>query len=569
MGDEPSGAAGISGRGQLLVPAALLLLIGVATAMLVHGRRSERAQQDIVRKAMHDYSAVVAWQFARRAADAVHANVMESMRPVSALTDAHGAPGADMKWPSPAILLQPDSLRLPCSLIARAQYAFRIDLPEGRIVTTDSTLDPAMLAILAKRVSAIAEHNAEPHRLVFDTIAGRRRVLALDIVRGSGAKAPPRVIYGVETVASALDSIFRTLVERPGLLPDALIKGSLDSAHIRVRLRSPDGVALFEYGRPLTPAGLATDTVVTGAQPPVLADVELSPSLASALLIGGLPESGLPMSSALLSLFALGVVVSVAAVYQLNRGRELGRLRARFIANVSHELRTPLAQISMFAETLMLSRERSVSERLQFASIIHREARRLSHLVETVLRFSAADARQPRLQLERVDLGEFVDSVVQTFEPMALAADTRLVVEPADRVYASIDCAAMQQVVVNLLDNALKHGGPGKRVWISLGVGQSEIMLHIEDEGPGVPASDRARIFEPFVRVEPPGARRVPGAGIGLAVVQAIVAAHGGRVVVDQGGHGARFTVFLPLTAAVAGTAVRAVTTSAEAVATP
>jgi signal transduction histidine kinase len=403
---------------------------------------------------------------------------------------------------------------------------------------------------------------------VFDTIAGKRRVLALNIVHvGQG---PPRVVYGVETVASALDSIFRKLVETPGLLPDALVKGPLDSTQIRVRLRSPDGVALFAYGTPPVRDGLSTDTVVTGANT-VLADVELNPSLASALLIGGLPETGVPISSALLGLFALGVVVAVAAVYQLNRGRELARLRARFIANVSHELRTPLAQISMFAETLMLSRERSVSERLQFASIIHREARRLSHLVETVLRFSAADARQPRLQLERVNLGEFVEGVVETFQPLARAADTQLVIETVDDAYASIDCAAMQQVVVNLLDNALKHGGPGKSVSIVVAIAteRSEVLLHIEDEGPGVPAAERARIFEPFVRVQTAGARRVPGAGIGLAVVNAIVAAHGGRVSVDQGKRGARFTVWLPLVGAMGEVETRLSPAAVETVATP
>jgi signal transduction histidine kinase len=284
----------------------------------------------------------------------------------------------------------------------------------------------------------------------------------------------------------------------------------------------------------------------------LLADVELNPSLASALLIGGLPTNGVPMSSALLGLFVLGVVVAVAAVYQLNRGRELARLRTRFIANVSHELRTPLTQISMFAETLMLSRERSVSERLQFASIIHREARRLSHLVETVLRFSAADARQPRLELERVDLGEFVENVVETFEPMARAADTRLVVETENHASTSIDCAAMQQVIVNLLDNALKHGGPGKSVSISVSVAadRGEVVFGIEDEGPGIPAADRARIFEPFVRLQAPRGRRVAGAGIGLAVVRSIVTAHRGRVCVEQGARGgARFVVALPLAA--------------------
>src|SRR5262249_52312052 len=153
-----------------------------------------------------------------------------------------------------------------------------------------------------KGVAAIAKAGTEPHRLVFDTIAGKRRVLALNIVHA--AQGPARVVYGVETVASALDSIFRKLVEAPGLLPDAVVKGALDSTQMRVRLRSPDGVALFAYGTPPARAGLATDTVATGANT-VLADVELNPSLASSLLIGGLPETGVPISSALLGLFAL------------------------------------------------------------------------------------------------------------------------------------------------------------------------------------------------------------------------------------------------------------------------
>jgi signal transduction histidine kinase len=525
---------------QWIVPLALLLPIGLVGMLLAHSRRAERRQQEIVQNAMRDYSAVVAWQFTRRSAEAMHSGITDAMRHVS---DAIGGPAAGSPEPlrDPRVLLIHDSLTTKCSISMHARFAFRVDLPSGQLVVTDSTLDEPSRRALVSRVMLAAKKGTDPHRVLFDTIAGTKRAIALAVVRGLGAE--PRAVYGIEVDSIVYQKMFLDAIQEPGLLPPTLVGDTLRANLIHIRVRTASGLSLYSFGTSPGSGGTATDTVRVSGQS-LMAVVQLDPSLASSLLIGGLPSSPL---SALLVLFALAVLLAGAALYQVLRGRELARLRTRFVANVSHELRTPLTQISMFAETLLLGRERSEAERLHFAAVIHREARRLANLVESVLRFSATEARRNRVQVERRDLAADLRETVAAFQPIAKGADVDIALDAPETLAAYVDAAAIHQVIVNLLDNAIKHGGAGKPVNVRLQRVGTEAWISVEDEGPGVPPADASRIFEAFTRLEGPARRRVPGAGIGLAVVYGIVMAHRGRVWVESAGEigGARFVVAL------------------------
>ena len=244
----------------------------------------------------------------------------------------------------------------------------------------------------------------------------------------------------------------------------------------------------------------------------------------------------------------LALVLAAAAIMHLARERELVRSRRDFVASVSHELRTPLAQIRMFAETLMLRRERDEEERLKWIGVIGREARRLGDLVESILLFSHIEAARIRLEKERTDLGELVEDVVEGYVPIATARRMRLMADAPSRIMVDADPRALRQVIVNLLDNALKYGPEGQTVTIDVERDGERAVLAVTDEGPGVAEKDRARLWQPFVRLQHDGGS-TGGSGIGLSVVRTLVEKHGGTAWVEDGrtGSGARFVVALPL----------------------
>jgi signal transduction histidine kinase len=251
----------------------------------------------------------------------------------------------------------------------------------------------------------------------------------------------------------------------------------------------------------------------------------------------------------------LSILLAAAAIANLLRERELVRARRDFVASVSHELRTPLAQIRMFSEMLVLRRERDDDERRRWLGVIGREARRLGDLVESILLFSHIDAARTRLEPERTDLGELVEEIVEGYLPMAESRRMRILADAPSRIYADVDPRATRQIVVNLLDNALKYGPEGQRVLLELERAGAVARLAVSDQGPGVKPEDRERLWRPFVRLHHAGASSA-GSGIGLAVVRGLVEQQGGAVrVEDAEGGGARFVVELPLAADVAAPA--------------
>ena len=275
------------------------------------------------------------------------------------------------------------------------------------------------------------------------------------------------------------------------------------------------------------------------------AELAVKPEAAEALVIGGFPRSRLPL---VLGLLGVTVGLVLAAILQLRREAELGRLRADFVSGVSHELRTPLAQIRMFSETLLLGRVRNDQERQRSLEIIVNEARRLTHQVDNVLLFSRSERRAMRLNPEPTDLGDALAEVVETFTPLAEADQSTLEAQLTEGVIAHVDGTALRQALLNLLDNALKYGPAGQTIRVGVSrLPGNRALIWVEDEGPGVPSEERHAIWEPYSRLERHRASAVAGSGIGLAVVRRIVAHHGGSVAVEDGqGGGARFVIEIP-----------------------
>jgi signal transduction histidine kinase len=268
------------------------------------------------------------------------------------------------------------------------------------------------------------------------------------------------------------------------------------------------------------------------------------------------------------SVLLLGLGFATAAALGVRRQYKLAEARRMFVAAVSHELRTPLAHVTALSETLLLGRAESPEQAQRWLRAIHREGRRLSVLTENVLLHARGERRGIRAAPQWADLGAVVRDAVGLVEAQAQARSARVVVvgTAVDGPGGWVDAAAVRQIVINFVENALKFGPDGGTVTVTVDVDrwappagtEGMLRLSVEDEGPGVPPADRDRIWQPFVRLAEGGSAPA-GTGLGLSVVRQLVAEHGGRWSVDNApGRGARFRVELPLVAPASHVAERA-----------
>jgi signal transduction histidine kinase len=267
--------------------------------------------------------------------------------------------------------------------------------------------------------------------------------------------------------------------------------------------------------------------------------------MADKLIIGGLPKSRLPL---ILGLLGLTAVLIGTALFQLRRESQLTQLRSDFISGVSHELRTPLAQIRMFSETLTLGRVRSEEERRRSLAIIDQEARRLTHLVENLLHFSRAERQTAHITPEPTAIAPLVQEVIDGFAPLAAARGATLTAAVPEDLVVPADPGAVRQMLLNLLDNAVKYGPAGQQIQIGATRENGSARLWVADSGPGIPRADRERVWERFWRLERDRGSAVAGSGIGLAVVRELATLHHGRTWIDDNGAdvGTRVVIELP-----------------------
>ncbi len=259
---------------------------------------------------------------------------------------------------------------------------------------------------------------------------------------------------------------------------------------------------------------------------------------------------------ALLALSCVVILTGLVVILLANsQERKLHALRADFVANVSHELKTPLSLVRMFGELLMTGRVASDEKRAQYLQIIVRESERLTALIENVLDFARVERGKVAYDFVPGDLAGVVGRAVEACRYRAETEGMRLEVEvPEELPEVVMDERALQLVVINLVENALKYA-PGTdvvRVVVAHpphGRGEDVVTIAVLDRGPGIPAEDRERIFERFYRGKSARGSTVRGSGIGLALVAHIAGAHGGDVEAraGEGGKGAAFVVTLPV----------------------
>jgi len=239
----------------------------------------------------------------------------------------------------------------------------------------------------------------------------------------------------------------------------------------------------------------------------------------------------------------------VLVLHDISELRRLERVRRDFVANVSHELKTPLTAIQGFAETLLAGALDDRQNRQHFLEIIRDHARRLARLTDDLLKLSLVEAGKLDMEFQPLAVTELIDSCVETTRLGAEEKQQTLQVEcPADLPTIRGDSRRLQEVLQNLLDNAVQYTPAGGRITIRAQASNGTVVITVSDTGIGIPQADQARIFERFYRVDAARSRAVGGTGLGLAISRHIVEAHGGRIWVESTvGQGSDFHFALPI----------------------
>lgn len=233
-------------------------------------------------------------------------------------------------------------------------------------------------------------------------------------------------------------------------------------------------------------------------------------------------------------------------LHDLSEAELLNRVRQDFVANVSHELKTPLTSVRGYAETLLEGGLEDATHREGFVRIIRDQATRLQSLVEDLLSLAELEHPDTRLRLERFNLREAVERQAAILRDRARSSGLGLEILEGAPVPAIADRGRIEQVIANLLDNAVKYTERGS-VTVALGSHEGRAWCEVRDTGPGLSEEDRSRVFERFYRVDKARSRDRGGTGLGLSIVKHILALHDGEISVESTlGVGSTFRFELP-----------------------
>lgn len=261
------------------------------------------------------------------------------------------------------------------------------------------------------------------------------------------------------------------------------------------------------------------------------------------------------VSAGILALLAATIGLLMAAT---QRQQRLARQQIEFVAGVTHELNTPIAAIRSAGQNLADGVVEEPGQVRRYGTLIEREGRRLTAMVGQVLELAGIQSGRRNDRPLPVAVGELVDGALADCREMLEAAGVHAEVDvPAGLPPVLADPEALRRALRNLVENAVKYGGSGKWVGIRARAEARQVVLTVEDRGPGIAREDLPRLFEPFFRGKNAAEGSVPGSGLGLGIVRHVVEAHGGRVTVGSGpdGQGAAFVVRLPAAPAAKGAA--------------
>ncbi len=559
-------ATGRTRPGSTLLVALLVLGLLLTGFLTYQAADAERSHRRAAERALHDYASFALWQLTQQSAQELLSSMISTfILPVTRVNPADRA-----GWPTAADFMAAAKQPLvPVKYLDGVRFFFRFDWRDSAVTVAGATPSPRVVKWIRDTVASYPRRFETPQvrtqafgsadraparRLAIvitndswvadvDSIDGRLRVICYVVSRDYDGK--PLVTYGFESDAAPfIAPIIQQVLDRTPLLPPSLVRTIPRDSILGVTVSAANGAAMFHSVASRFPAELTVTDSLDERFGKLRLAVTLRSDIAPRLVVGGLPRSRLPM---LAGLFLLTVGLTVAALIQIRRQQQLAQLRVDFVSGVSHELRTPLTQIRLFAELLRNGQLRSEQERERSIGIIDEEAQRLTYLVENVLAFSRSEHGRGTVVAEPVSMDKELEAAVDAFAPLARVRRARIDSSIERGLVARVDPRAFRQIVLNLLDNAVKYGPLGQTVTISLAANDSAVRICVDDRGPGVPRAEREKIWEPYYRLPREAQSAAGGSGIGLSIVRELVLLHGGRAWVEDAPEGgARFIVEFP-----------------------
>ncbi|PYJ25179.1 MAG: hypothetical protein DME91_05295 [Verrucomicrobia bacterium] len=299
------------------------------------------------------------------------------------------------------------------------------------------------------------------------------------------------------------------------------------------------GAPLLEVVRHATLDRLIADTLRGGQ--PMRTELSLTNSPASG-------ERHLEVSAVPIKAAADGTTGAVVLFHDITELKRLDQVRSDFVANVSHELRTPLSILRGYIETLLDNPETSREELSRVLSVMERHSKRLGLLVDDLLSLTQLESANTELELNQVRVKELFNNLIHDWKEKFAAKNLKLVVDlPPDLQTIRADETRVQEVLYNLLENAVKYSREGGEIRLQAARRGSEIVLNVSDDGIGISRDQLPRIFERFYRADKARSREHGGTGLGLAIAKHIAQLHGGRIEAESElGRGTTIRVFLP-----------------------
>ena len=522
------------------------LAIAVPGVLALEAWHTSRRHRESAERALRDHATFAAIGFRQRFISRVYLPLQTVLRPAGDARRVY----PDGPLPEVGELRRASETARACAecgpQLVPANY-FRVLLADSSLSLDGVALEAPRRAWLIREMTDLGplrEARDWEFMATMDTLPADPQILYATVRRGPDGL--PRAVYGFAVDLESLRStMLRPLVAGGPILPILAEPELPNDSLLSVSLHEPGGSRRLDLSPVLRPSTHSATIGGGGFLGGWQIRIALDPRTAPPLLIGGMPPSRTALLALLVGLTAVLIVVTLVVAW---RALALARLRAEFVASVSHELRTPLAQILLFGESLTLGRMQSREHVRSASEIIVGEARRLMQLVDNVLLFGRgwrpANGAEPVLAGHA--LAPLVRDGITSFAPLAATAGSRVAAARIDEVEAPADPAGLRQMLLNLMDNAVKYGPAGQTVQVGLALVGDRARLWVEDEGPGIPAADRERVWQPFVRLER-DAEHAAGSGIGLAVVRDLVARHRGLARIEETpAGGARIVIELP-----------------------
>ncbi len=316
------------------------------------------------------------------------------------------------------------------------------------------------------------------------------------------------------------------------------------------KLDTPTLVAAFEtllaqlaipnLSTEITPANSANENTLSTILPGYALQLTLAPNPDQKLL------NTLSYTVVTLTL-AIGVLCGFLIARQTAKERNDALRKTNFVSQISHEFKTPLTNISLYSD-LLTNEGLTKEKRNKYLDTVSRESLRLSELVDNILALNSIESGKKKYNLQKLAIDDIIESTLADYSPTLTAANMQVDWgRPHSSTFARFDPAALRQIILNLLDNARKYAASGKTIKIRLTKTES-CQLTIEDQGPGVPAHLRQKIFEPFYQKQSTLTAKSPGAGIGLSLSRRLALdCHGDLSLDHTYTSGARFLLEIPL----------------------